>query len=79
MSTPQGSPERPALPSFPDADSCLPAGSPVLSPDSTYHDTVLYSTYHDAVLSAAATSPSDSENLSPEELELLAKLEEQNR
>ncbi|XP_048847522.1 EVI5-like protein isoform X2 [Brienomyrus brachyistius] len=70
MSTPQGSPERPASPSFPDADSCLCTGSPVLSPDSTSHD---------AVLSAAATSPSDSENLSPEELELLAKLEEQNR
>uniref|UniRef100_A0A3B3RV74 Ecotropic viral integration site 5 like n=1 Tax=Paramormyrops kingsleyae TaxID=1676925 RepID=A0A3B3RV74_9TELE len=79
MSTPQGSPERPASPSFPHADSCLSAGSPVLSPDSTYHDAVLYSTYHDAALSAAATSPSDSENLSPEELELLAKLEEQNR
>ncbi|KAJ8254445.1 hypothetical protein COCON_G00210570 [Conger conger] len=39
--------------------------SPVLSPDSSS--------------SAPATSPSDSDNLSPDELELLAKLEEQNR
>uniref|UniRef100_A0A669BJC8 Ecotropic viral integration site 5 like n=1 Tax=Oreochromis niloticus TaxID=8128 RepID=A0A669BJC8_ORENI len=45
-------------------------GSPVLSPDSSSHD---------AVLSAPAASPADSENLSPDELELLAKLEEQNR
>lgn len=45
-------------------------GSPVLSPDSSSHD---------AVLSAPAVSPADSENLSPDELELLAKLEEQNR
>uniref|UniRef100_A0A7N8XGJ3 Ecotropic viral integration site 5 like n=1 Tax=Mastacembelus armatus TaxID=205130 RepID=A0A7N8XGJ3_9TELE len=44
--------------------------SPVLSPDSSSHD---------AVLSAPAVSPADSENLSPDELELLAKLEEQNR
>uniref|UniRef100_A0AAX7T7M7 Rab-GAP TBC domain-containing protein n=1 Tax=Astatotilapia calliptera TaxID=8154 RepID=A0AAX7T7M7_ASTCA len=43
---------------------------PVLSPDSSSHD---------AVLSAPAASPADSENLSPDELELLAKLEEQNR
>uniref|UniRef100_A0A672NNI3 Ecotropic viral integration site 5 like n=1 Tax=Sinocyclocheilus grahami TaxID=75366 RepID=A0A672NNI3_SINGR len=46
------------------------AGSPVLSPDSSSHD---------AALSAPAASPADSENLSPDELELLAKLEEQNR
>ncbi|KAI1884060.1 hypothetical protein AGOR_G00222500 [Albula goreensis] len=45
-------------------------GSPVLSPDSSSHD---------ATLSAPAASPADSENLSPDELELLAKLEEQNR
>ncbi len=45
------------------------AGSPVLTPDSSSHD---------AALSAPA-SPADSENLSPDELELLAKLEEQNR
>lgn len=45
-------------------------GSPILSPDSSSHD---------AVLSAPAASPADSENLSPDELELLAKLEEQNR
>uniref|UniRef100_A0AAY4B8T7 Rab-GAP TBC domain-containing protein n=1 Tax=Denticeps clupeoides TaxID=299321 RepID=A0AAY4B8T7_9TELE len=44
-------------------------GSPMLSPDSSSHD---------AALSATAVSP-DSENLSPDELELLAKLEEQNR
>uniref|UniRef100_A0A4W6FNE1 Ecotropic viral integration site 5 like n=1 Tax=Lates calcarifer TaxID=8187 RepID=A0A4W6FNE1_LATCA len=43
---------------------------PMLSPDSSSHD---------AVLSAPAASPADSENLSPDELELLAKLEEQNR
>lgn len=45
-------------------------GSPMLSPDSSSHD---------AALSAPAASPADSENLSPDELELLAKLEEQNR
>uniref|UniRef100_A0A3P9JN56 Si:ch211-239f4.1 n=1 Tax=Oryzias latipes TaxID=8090 RepID=A0A3P9JN56_ORYLA len=45
-------------------------GSPIISPDSSSHD---------AVLSAPAASPADSENLSPDELELLAKLEEQNR
>ncbi|XP_062865476.1 EVI5-like protein isoform X2 [Trichomycterus rosablanca] len=45
-------------------------GSPLLSPDSSSHD---------AALSAPAVSPADSENLSPDELELLAKLEEQNR
>uniref|UniRef100_A0A3Q2NRY5 Ecotropic viral integration site 5 like n=1 Tax=Fundulus heteroclitus TaxID=8078 RepID=A0A3Q2NRY5_FUNHE len=44
--------------------------APVLTPDSSSHD---------AVLSAPAASPADSENLSPDELELLAKLEEQNR
>lgn len=48
----------------------LSTGSPVLSPDSSSHD---------AALSAPAISPADSENLSPDELELLAKLEEQNR
>lgn len=48
----------------------LSSGSPVLSPDSSSHD---------AALSAPAASPADSENLSPDELELLAKLEEQNR
>uniref|UniRef100_A0A674P1V6 Ecotropic viral integration site 5 like n=1 Tax=Takifugu rubripes TaxID=31033 RepID=A0A674P1V6_TAKRU len=48
----------------------LSTGSPVLSPDSSSHD---------AALSAPALSPADSENLSPDELELLAKLEEQNR
>uniref|UniRef100_A0A672NSC1 Ecotropic viral integration site 5 like n=1 Tax=Sinocyclocheilus grahami TaxID=75366 RepID=A0A672NSC1_SINGR len=37
------------------------------------------SSSHDAALSAPAASPADSENLSPDELELLAKLEEQNR
>ncbi|KAM6220105.1 LOW QUALITY PROTEIN: EVI5-like protein [Rhynchocyon petersi] len=44
--------------------------SPTLSPDSSSHE----------ALSAPTCSPtSDSENLSPDELELLAKLEEQNR
>ncbi|XP_038596389.1 EVI5-like protein isoform X4 [Tachyglossus aculeatus] len=44
--------------------------SPALSPDSSSHE----------ALSGPACSPtSDSENLSPDELELLAKLEEQNR
>uniref|UniRef100_G3TVF1 Ecotropic viral integration site 5 like n=1 Tax=Loxodonta africana TaxID=9785 RepID=G3TVF1_LOXAF len=49
----------------------LPAmASPTLSPDSSSHE----------ALSAPTCSPtSDSENLSPDELELLAKLEEQNR
>ncbi|XP_034043349.1 EVI5-like protein isoform X2 [Thalassophryne amazonica] len=81
MSVPSGSPERedsvgalPQLdcPSYPpgmDPDP-LSSGSPLLSPDSSCHD---------AVLSAPAASPADSENLSPDELELLAKLEEQNR
>uniref|UniRef100_A0A8D0CIR8 Ecotropic viral integration site 5 like n=1 Tax=Scleropages formosus TaxID=113540 RepID=A0A8D0CIR8_SCLFO len=45
-------------------------GSPILSPDSSSHDTTL---------SAPVASPADSESLSPDELELLAKLEEQNR
>lgn len=77
MSIPSSSPERGALPQLecpssppgmdPDPSS---TGSPVLSPDSSSHD---------AVLSAPAASPADSENLSPDELELLAKLEEQNR
>ncbi|KAM3623875.1 uncharacterized protein V6R79_016605 [Siganus canaliculatus] len=81
MSIPSGSPEResssgavsqlecPSSPSGMDADPPS-TGSPVLSPDSSSHD---------AALSAPAASPADSENLSPDELELLAKLEEQNR
>uniref|UniRef100_A0A3B4GKA1 Ecotropic viral integration site 5 like n=1 Tax=Pundamilia nyererei TaxID=303518 RepID=A0A3B4GKA1_9CICH len=80
MSIPSGSPERessggapPQLecPSSPPGMDPDPSsnGSPVLSPDSSSHD---------AVLSAPAASPADSENLSPDELELLAKLEEQN-
>uniref|UniRef100_A0AAQ5XR95 Rab-GAP TBC domain-containing protein n=1 Tax=Amphiprion ocellaris TaxID=80972 RepID=A0AAQ5XR95_AMPOC len=81
MSIPSGSPERegsggtppqlecPSSPPGMDADPPS-TGSPVLSPDSSSHD---------AVLSAPAASPADSENLSPDELELLAKLEEQNR
>ncbi|XP_034713081.1 EVI5-like protein isoform X2 [Etheostoma cragini] len=81
MSLPSGSPERegssgatpelecPSSPPGMDPDP-LSTGSPVLSPDSSSHDTLL---------SAPAASPADSENLSPEELELLAKLEEQNR
>ncbi|XP_051776638.1 EVI5-like protein isoform X1 [Erpetoichthys calabaricus] len=48
----------------------LSIGSPLLSPDSSSHD---------ANLSVPTCSPADSENLSPDELELLAKLEEQNR
>uniref|UniRef100_A0A8D0GN17 Ecotropic viral integration site 5 like n=1 Tax=Sphenodon punctatus TaxID=8508 RepID=A0A8D0GN17_SPHPU len=48
--------------------------SPAVSPDSSSHDAL------SSVNSAPACSPtSDSENLSPDELELLAKLEEQNR
>ncbi|XP_060918315.1 EVI5-like protein [Labrus bergylta] len=81
MSLPSGSPERevstgappqlecPSSPTGLDPDP-LSTGSPVLSPDSSSHD---------AALSAPAASPADSENLSPDELELLAKLEEQNR
>lgn len=81
MSLPSSSPEReasrgslpqlecPSSPSGMDPDPPS-TGSPVLSPDSSSHD---------AVLSAPAASPADSENLSPDELELLAKLEEQNR
>ncbi|KAM7418933.1 hypothetical protein PAMA_016180 [Pampus argenteus] len=81
MSLPSISPERegsggalpqlecPSSPSGMDPDPPS-TGSPVLSPDSSSHD---------AVLSAPAASPADSENLSPDELELLAKLEEQNR
>ncbi|XP_032399594.1 EVI5-like protein isoform X2 [Etheostoma spectabile] len=81
MSLPSGSPERegssgatpelecPSSPPGMDPDPPS-TGSPVLSPDSSSHDTLL---------SAPAASPADSENLSPEELELLAKLEEQNR
>ncbi|XP_068606675.1 EVI5-like protein [Brachionichthys hirsutus] len=79
MPIPGGSPERegasgclPQLecPSSPFDPDPLSTGSPVLSPDSSSHD---------AALSAPAASPADSENLSPDELELLAKLEEQNR
>ncbi|XP_029288304.1 EVI5-like protein isoform X1 [Cottoperca gobio] len=81
MSLPSGSPEREgssgALPQLECPSSPLgmdpdppSTGSPVLSPDSSSHD---------ALLSAPAASPADSENLSPDELELLAKLEEQNR
>ncbi|XP_037118413.1 EVI5-like protein isoform X1 [Syngnathus acus] len=81
MSIPSGSPEREGsgqVPTHLDCPSSPPAldpdplstGSPVLSPDSSSHD---------AALSAPAVSPADSENLSPDELELLAKLEEQNR
>lgn len=81
MSIPSSSPERelscgsvpqlecPSSPSGMDPDPSS-TGSPVLSPDSSSHD---------AALSAPAVSPADSENLSPDELELLAKLEEQNR
>lgn len=81
MSIPSNSPEREGpggmLPQLecpsspPGMDPDPPStGSPVLSPDSSSHD---------AALSAPAASPADSENLSPDELELLAKLEEQNR
>ncbi|XP_017283235.1 EVI5-like protein isoform X2 [Kryptolebias marmoratus] len=79
MSIPSSSPEKesstgsqfdcPSSPPGMDADPPS-TGSPVLSPDSSSHD---------AALSAPAASPADSENLSPDELELLAKLEEQNR
>ncbi|XP_059902194.1 EVI5-like protein isoform X1 [Gadus macrocephalus] len=71
MSTPSGSPERdrPSSPAGLDPDPPS-TGSPLLSPDSSSHD---------AALSAPAVSPADSESLSPDELELLAKLEEQNR
>uniref|UniRef100_A0A8C6ZRR7 Ecotropic viral integration site 5 like n=1 Tax=Nothoprocta perdicaria TaxID=30464 RepID=A0A8C6ZRR7_NOTPE len=48
--------------------------SPAASPDSSSHEAL------SSVNSVPACSPaSDSENLSPDELELLAKLEEQNR
>ncbi|XP_044309617.1 EVI5-like protein isoform X2 [Varanus komodoensis] len=48
--------------------------SPAISPDSSSHEAL------SSVNSVPACSPtSDSENLSPDELELLAKLEEQNR
>ncbi|TRY99506.1 hypothetical protein DNTS_020815 [Danionella cerebrum] len=79
MSSPSSSPERDGGMavsvrledlSSPPGLEIDPAGSPVLSPDSSSHD---------AALSAPAASPADSENLSPDELELLAKLEEQNR
>ncbi|XP_029440600.1 EVI5-like protein isoform X2 [Rhinatrema bivittatum] len=48
--------------------------SPAASPDDSSSHEALSS-----IASAPACSPSDSENLSPDELELLAKLEEQNR
>ncbi|XP_054634367.1 EVI5-like protein isoform X3 [Dunckerocampus dactyliophorus] len=81
MSLPSSSPDREGSSGVPSHLECpssppgldpdpLSTGSPVLSPDSSSHD---------AVLSAPAMSPADSENLSPDELELLAKLEEQNR
>ncbi|XP_075946393.1 EVI5-like protein [Anarhichas minor] len=81
MSIPSGSPEREGSSGAPPQLECPSSppgmdpdppstGSPMLSPDSSSHD---------AVLSAPAASPADSENLSPDELELLAKLEEQNR
>ncbi|XP_034402052.1 EVI5-like protein isoform X1 [Cyclopterus lumpus] len=81
MSILSGSPEREGFSGAPPQLECPSSppgmdpdppstGSPVLSPDSSSHD---------AVLSAPAASPADSENLSPDELELLAKLEEQNR
>ncbi|XP_068583222.1 EVI5-like protein isoform X2 [Cebidichthys violaceus] len=81
MSIPSSSPEREGSSGAPPQLECPSSppgmdpdppstGSPVLSPDSSSHD---------AVLSAPAASPADSENLSPDELELLAKLEEQNR
>ncbi|RXM96922.1 Proto-oncogene vav [Acipenser ruthenus] len=70
---PAGSPVLEAMepstpPSAQEADPNS-AGSPALSPDSSSHD---------ATLSVPACSPADSDNLSPDELELLAKLEEQN-
>ncbi|XP_045562621.1 EVI5-like protein isoform X2 [Salmo salar] len=79
MSTPSGSPERECSTGGPNQLECAPSsppgmdhsmGSPLLSPDSSCQD---------AMLSAPAASPADSESLSPDELELLAKLEEQNR
>ncbi|KAK6468817.1 EVI5-like protein [Huso huso] len=71
---PAGSPVLEAMepstpPSAQEADPNS-AGSPALSPDSSSHD---------ATLSVPACSPADSDNLSPDELELLTKLEEQNR
>ncbi|XP_026551937.1 EVI5-like protein [Pseudonaja textilis] len=52
----------------------LEMASPAISPDSSSHEGL------SSVNSMPACSPtSDSENLSPDELELLAKLEEQNR
>uniref|UniRef100_W5MHS9 Uncharacterized protein n=1 Tax=Lepisosteus oculatus TaxID=7918 RepID=W5MHS9_LEPOC len=67
--SPEQDPERSLSPPALDPDPPS-TGSPVLSPDSSSQD---------AMLSAPACSPADSENLSPDELELLAKLEEQNR
>ncbi|XP_038828581.1 EVI5-like protein [Salvelinus namaycush] len=79
MSTPSGSPEREGSTGGPNQLECPLSsppgmdhsmGSPLLSPDSSCQD---------AMLSAPAASPADSDCLSPDELELLAKLEEQNR
>ncbi|XP_073175173.1 EVI5-like protein isoform X5 [Lepidochelys kempii] len=59
---------------IPDTLSLPEMASPAVSPDSSSHEAL------SSVNSAPACSPtSDSENLSPDELELLAKLEEQNR
>uniref|UniRef100_A0A8C8RM09 Ecotropic viral integration site 5 like n=1 Tax=Pelusios castaneus TaxID=367368 RepID=A0A8C8RM09_9SAUR len=59
---------------FPVTLSFPEMASPAVSPDSSSHEAL------SSVNSAPACSPtSDSENLSPDELELLAKLEEQNR
>ncbi|XP_048869631.1 EVI5-like protein isoform X7 [Brienomyrus brachyistius] len=76
MSSPSSSPEREGAgeqaecPASPAGLTPPSMGSPVLSPDSSSHC---------GALSVPAVSPADSESLSPDELELLAKLEEQNR
>ncbi|XP_039370130.1 EVI5-like protein isoform X4 [Mauremys reevesii] len=59
---------------IPDTLSLPEMASPAVSPDSSSHEAL------SSINSAPTCSPtSDSENLSPDELELLAKLEEQNR
>ncbi|KAM9115117.1 EVI5-like protein isoform 3-T5 [Pangshura tecta] len=59
---------------IPDTLSLPEMASPAVSPDSSSHEAL------SSINSVPACSPtSDSENLSPDELELLAKLEEQNR
>ncbi|KAH1176004.1 EVI5-like protein isoform X1 [Mauremys mutica] len=59
---------------IPDTLSFPEMASPAVSPDSSSHEAL------SSINSAPTCSPtSDSENLSPDELELLAKLEEQNR